>query len=82
MGKNKPLLIQSLTGAAIILHGFASFGLLLHNGGLDLSLLKILSFWHWLSIVWFLSGIRAYPQFVFGALSYFCSHAGIGADKF
>ena len=39
----KTPLIQSLTGIAVILHGLASFSLLLHDGGLDLSLLKILS---------------------------------------
>jgi len=42
-GRIKIPLIQVLTGLAIILHGFATFGLLLHGGGLDLSLLKILS---------------------------------------
>ena len=39
----KTSVIQIFTGLAIILHGFASFGLLLPDGGLDLSLLKILS---------------------------------------
>jgi ABC-type uncharacterized transport system permease subunit len=42
-GRIKINLIQALTGLAIVIHGFATFGLLLHEGGLDLSLLKILS---------------------------------------
>ena len=52
-------LIQIFTGLAIILHGFASFDLLLYNGGLDLSLLKILSLLALVinSLV-FLSGLR------------------------
>ena len=55
----KTSVIQLFTGLAIILHGFASFGLLLHDGGLDLSLLKILSLLALVinSLV-FLSGLR------------------------
>ncbi|MFL2532029.1 MAG: inner membrane protein YpjD [Porticoccaceae bacterium] len=55
----KTSVIQLFTGLAIILHGFASFGLLLHDGGLDLSLLNILSLLALVinSLV-FLSGLR------------------------
>ena len=55
----KTPVIQIFTGLAIILHGFASFGLLLYDGGLDLSLLKILSLLALVinSLV-FLSGLR------------------------
>jgi ABC-type uncharacterized transport system permease subunit len=42
-GKIKTALIQTITGVTIVLHGFATFGLLFHSGGLDLSLLKILA---------------------------------------
>ena len=55
----KTSVIQLFTGLAIILHGFASFGMLLHDGGLDLSLLNILSLLALVinSLV-FLSGLR------------------------
>jgi ABC-type uncharacterized transport system permease subunit len=42
-GRIKTSLSQTITGLTIILHGFATFGLLFHSGGLDLSLLKILA---------------------------------------
>ena len=42
-GRVKIPLIQVMTGLGIILHGITTFGLLLNSGGLDLSLLKILS---------------------------------------
>jgi ABC-type uncharacterized transport system permease subunit len=42
-GRVKIPLIQVMTGLGIILHGITTFGLLLNGGGLDLSLLKILS---------------------------------------
>jgi ABC-type uncharacterized transport system permease subunit len=42
-GRIRISLIQVITAITIILHGFAIFGLLFHNGGLDLSLLKILA---------------------------------------
>jgi ABC-type uncharacterized transport system permease subunit len=42
-GRIKTSLSQTITGITIILHGFATFGLLFHSGGLDLSLLKILA---------------------------------------
>lgn len=42
-GKFKIPFVQTLTVLAIVLHGFATFDLLLNDGGLDLSLLKILS---------------------------------------
>jgi ABC-type uncharacterized transport system permease subunit len=42
-GRIKTSLSQTITGLTIMLHGFATFGLLFHSGGLDLSLLKILA---------------------------------------
>lgn len=42
-GRIKTSLSQTITGITIILHGFATFGLLFHSSGLDLSLLKILA---------------------------------------
>ena len=42
-GRIKTSLIQTISGVAIVLHGFTTFGLLFHGGGLDLSLLKILA---------------------------------------
>ena len=42
-GRIRISLIQVITAITIILHGFAIFGLLFQNGGLDLSLLKILA---------------------------------------
>jgi ABC-type uncharacterized transport system permease subunit len=42
-GRIKTSLSQTITGVTIMLHGFATFGLLFHSGGLDLSLLKILA---------------------------------------
>lgn len=58
-GKIKASIIQAITGVTIVLHGFATFGLLFHNGGLDLSLLKILALLAWVinSLV-YLNGLR------------------------
>jgi len=41
--KSKTIMLQGFAAIAILLHGLATFGLLFDNGGLDLSLLKILS---------------------------------------
>ena len=54
----KSTLLQTYAAIAIVLHGLAIFGLLFHSGGLDLSLLKILSLLALVinSLVW-ISGI-------------------------